>query len=206
VSGGVGSIHVRVGVSGRIVVAPTVEAKLFSGNSTTTYTLQDPQHLNIVVSAPAYNILGSNIVDFDIIVPEEVDLQLRSSIGDIVVTGVHGQLIASSGVGTVKVEQVLLTNSGSIQTTSGSITFDGSIASHARYHLESNVGSLYVTLPIQSSLHLDAETVTGAIHTIRSGIQVSGSLVGGKAHGDMGGNTFLAMLSLKTTTGSITIQ
>lgn len=207
VGGNVGSIRVRVGDNNRVVVKSTLETRMLSGNVVAAYILRDPQHLDIIVNAPPFNILGSNTIDFDMAVPEEADLQLQASTGDVDVSGVHGQLIASSATGAVNVTQVILTGTGKLQTVSGLINFDGSIISHAHYTFASNVGSLYVKLPVQSSLHLDATTVSGTIHTTRSDIQVkNGTFIGGNAHGDLDGNTLSALLSLQTNTGSITIQ
>src|SRR6202022_407719 len=135
-----------------------------------------------------------NASEIDVIVPGTIDLKLTTNADNINVTGVNGQMLLSSNGGVITLTQSTLTrssvinaNGGSItatgdtlnaqngqisfKTNSDSITFKGKIASLGTYHFESNTGDLNVTLPGNSSFHVDASTNTGIATTDFSGLQ-----------------------------------
>jgi len=93
-----------------------------------------------------------------------------------------------------------------LQSNTGAITFDRSIAPGANYQASTDTGSVDVTLPANSSFHVDATTNTGSIDSDFSGVQVRDhDFSGSDAHGDVGNGAGTTM-TLKTNTGSIDLH
>ena len=154
---------------------------------------QDSNTLTVTVEGP-------ESVNLDVTVPNNADLQVDTNSGDIDVTGVSGQMSLSSTDGTINATDVSLSgqstledNGGTInatndslsgqsklETTTGSVTFKGSIDPHGTYIFGSTSGSVDVTLPGNSSFHVDA--TAGSISSAFPEVKVSGA----EAHGDVG--------------------
>ena len=188
-------------------ITTTIDSNVLGSTPTITYAHADGGHVNATVSNGSLDFIGSDIVDFDVAVPGNVDLDLHTSVGDIDVINVRGQLHAQNNTGSISVAQTTLMGSGSLETNTGSITFNGAIATHANYHLESNVGQVDVTLPANSAFHIDAVTGLGSISNDFPAVHVVNKFPhGSEAHGSVGGNNPSVMLSLQTDTGSIGIH
>ncbi len=143
---------------------------------------------------------GQGSVNLDVTMPKNADLQVETNSGDIDVTDVSGQMSLASTTGTINAtndslsgQSTLEDNGGSINatndslsgqsklwSTTGSVTFNGSIDPHGTYIFGSTSGSVDVTLPGNSSFHVDA--TAGSISSAFPEVKVSGA----EAHGDVG--------------------
>src|SRR5215467_10178123 len=93
-----------------------------------------------------------------------------------------------------------------LKTDTGSVTFEGTIDPKGLYQFETNTGSVDVTLPGNSSFHLDASTDTGSINSDFPGVNVQHSnFTGGNVNSDVGSSPG-ATVTLKTDTGSISLH
>jgi DUF4097 and DUF4098 domain-containing protein YvlB len=118
-------------------------------------------------------------VDLDITVPRTINLELRTSSGDINVDGVNGQLTLASNSGEIKGSNItgafnISTNSGDVKlenstlrgennfrSDSGKIEFQGSLDPQGSYQFQTNSGDVKVKLPPGSSFHLTHTTNNG---------------------------------------------
>jgi hypothetical protein len=98
-------------------------------------------------------------------VADEADLVLKTTIGNIEVTGVSGQLSLTSDGGSINLSQVTLTRNSSVKTHTGTITFDGAIDPDGSYQFESDTGVINVRLPDNASYHLDVTTNGGSFNS-----------------------------------------
>src|SRR5207248_4021230 len=98
------------------------------------------------------------------------------SIGDVMVSGLNGVLSIKDDVGSIKVGRATLSNGSHLETGTGDVTFNGSldttaagtgVINHAptvpRYKLQSETGTVDVTLPADTNIVLDANTNAGTI-------------------------------------------
>ncbi len=93
-----------------------------------------------------------------------------------------------------------------LKTDTGSVTFNGSIDPNGTYQFETNTGTVDVTLLGNSSFHVDATADTGSITSEFPEVNVQHPDVSGaNAHGDVG-NPPRATVTLKTDTGSISLN
>ena len=220
-----GAINVRVGSTSNTITLQALDQNNNPINSPVHYARSGDGNtitVNLDVTLDASEI--------DVTVPGTIDLKLTTNADNINVTGVNGQMLLSSNGGVITLTQstltrssVIDTNGGSItatgdtlnaqngqisfKTNSDSITFKGKIASLGTYHFESNTGDLDVTLPGNSSFHVDVSTNTGTATTNFSGLQgaFSNLASSGEAHADVG-HTPRPTITFKTNTGSINLN
>jgi len=160
----------------------------------------------------------------EITVPASLDLKLDTNSKNIEVDGISGQVVLSSNSGTISVthstlfgSSLLANNSGAIIATQdtlsgpvtfnnngGSITFNGSVDPNGTYQFQSNSGTIDVTLPRNTSLHLDATANSANNASITAdfpGLLVKNSAI----HADMG-RPPRAMVTLYDNGGSIKLH
>ena len=206
-----GTIQVRAGGTGLDAsIQATVHHGLW-GNPNDIYVnyAQDTASNTVTVNVVRLNdanFFGPGSVDFALTVPGTTTLHLKTNTGSIVVSGVSGQMVLTSNTGSVEALGGALGGNSALVTNTGSITFTGAIGSSGTYQFQTNTGSVNVTLPGESVFHLDASTDTGSINTDFAGVTVlHRQIMGADAQGDVG-SAPQATISLKTNTGSITLN
>jgi DUF4097 and DUF4098 domain-containing protein YvlB len=96
-----------------------------------------------------------------------------------------------------------LSDSSTVKSYAGSITFTGSLSKTGTYDFNTNSGSIDMTLPSDSSFHLNALTYAGTIKTnFPVAVKKTGAV--SSANGDVG-TAPQATLKLKTYAGSISL-
>ncbi len=197
ISNAFSNTDIHAGSAKSVTINPTQDNGSFGIAPQINYS-QDGNTITVTVEGP-------ESVNLDVAVPNNADLQVDTNSGDIDVTGVSGQMSLSSTTGTINAtndslsgQSTLESNGGTINatndslsgqsklsTTTGSITFKGSIDPHGTYLFGSTSGSVDVTLPDNSSFHVDATagSISSAFPEVN--IQHPGGS-GAEAHGDVG--------------------
>src|SRR5207248_5327131 len=94
------------------------------------------------------------------------------SIGEVMVSGHNCVLSIKDDVGSIKVGRATLSNGSHLETGTGDVTFNGSLdttgvinqaSTTPRYKLQSETGTVDVTLPADTNIVLDANTNAGTI-------------------------------------------
>lgn len=200
-----GTVTIHTGsANSQVSIQATKHYQSFGSAPTVQYS-QDGNIIKATVQNQGNNFLAfaTNNVDFNVTVPTNANLQIHTATGNIDVSGVNGTMSLSTATGSITANQDALSGQSSLQTNTGDITFDGSIASSGNYQFTSDTGSVDVTLPASSSFHMDATTDTGSIDSDFSEVQVhEHDVTGSDAHGDVGSSPG-ASLTLKTNTGDI---
>ena len=144
-------------------------------------------------------------VSLDVTVPSTADVQVQTNTGDIDVTGVSGQMGLETNGGAIKATQDSLSQQSKLHTTSGSITFNGSLDPKGTYLFQSTDGSVAVTLPSSSSFHVDAWT-HGSISSTFPEVTIQHLTCSvASASGDVGSPP-RARVILQTTASSISLN
>lgn len=202
----------QVGILPTIVIEdPNGSVTVNTDGSPGSVTVQTPGQDQVSVPSSSYNssedslhiAVDNSQTDLEVTVPNEADLVIRTSSGDIDVTGVNGQVNLSSDSGTIGLSQVSLAGNSSVSTNSGDITFDGAIDPHGTYRFLSSSGSVDVTLPSDSSFHAAITPNNGSFD---SGFpEVNSPPSGGTIEGNVGKSP-LANVIIKTDNGSINLN
>ena len=117
-----------------------------------------------------------------------------------------GKCQLQSNTGSVDVRDGVLSPGSTLNSNTGSITFNGSISQTGSYQFMTNTGSINVTLPASSAFHLDANTDTGSITSDFPGVYVQHpNFTGAIAHSDVG-SAPQATITMTTNTGSISLH
>jgi hypothetical protein len=142
-------------------------------------------------------------IDFNITVPHSTDLELSTSVGDIWVTGIRGQLTLQSDIGSIYVREGLLSGNSLLKTSLGSVNFHEAIDPSGTYHFATETGSVDVILPDDTAFELDASTNFGTITTVVPDMKMA-YRTKCEVHGDAGIPP-RASLSLRSITGSVSV-
>jgi hypothetical protein len=203
--GGVGEVDLRIDLP----VGSRVRAKSINGSI-------EVRDVRGSISAHATN------GDIDVEgAPREANLETLSS--NIELKGRAGRVAARAVSGSIQLEGVseeveATTMSGSIQveagtlrridlrTLSGSIEFEGALASDARAHLETHSGSVQLRLPRATSAHFDVQTFSGGIENELGGEPRSRQLGGMGRRLDFRTGDGDAMVTIKTFSGGVDIE
>ncbi len=206
----VGTIHVHTGGTNGNVLVQVTDVNRGLGNNPdngqVSYNQNSASNTVTVNANSNSGFFGSNSIDLDVTVPADSNLQVKTDTGEVDVSGITGQMSLSSNTGSIHAVQDSLTGQSILKTDTGSVTFDGTIDPKGSYQFETNTGSVDVTLPGNSSFHVDASTDTGSINSDFPGVSVQhGDITGASAHSDVG-NAPGATVTLKTDTGSISLH
>ncbi|MFL5655382.1 MAG: DUF4097 family beta strand repeat-containing protein [Ktedonobacteraceae bacterium] len=205
----VGAIHVHTGTTNnQVSIQATKQSTGIGGNPSDIHVSYNESSDNNTITVnvdygPSF--MGFKSVDFNISVPGASDLNVNTNTGSIDVSGINGQMSLTSNTGSINATQDDLTSSSTLKTDTGSVTFDGKIASTGSYQFLTNTGSVNVTLPGDTSFHVDASTDTGSVNSNFPGVSPIKHDIGSEVHADVG-NSPSATLMLKTNTGSINLN
>ena len=139
-------------------------------------------------------------VYYELRVPEEMNLNLKTTNGKITVQGVAGELEVRTTNGSLVLEEI----GGNLQasTTNGSIRAEMTQHNGGEIRCKTTNGSIRLDLPDNVAGELSAKVTNGSI---KSGIDVEGAQRGKRSlNGDLNGGG--APITLKTTNGSIRID
>ncbi|HZR40018.1 MAG TPA: DUF4097 family beta strand repeat-containing protein, partial [Ktedonobacteraceae bacterium] len=76
----------------------------------------------------------------------------------------NGPLKAVTTNGDIIVRQAALSGQSSLETTNGSVRFQGSLDLQGTYKMKTNSGDVNLTLPSNTSFQLSATTGSGSVH------------------------------------------
>ena len=153
------------------------------------------------VYSPSTNLPQS--IDFNITLPHNVDLELNTSVGDIWVSGISGQLSLQSDIGSIYVKEGLLTGNSVLKTNLGSVNIREAIDPYGSFQLATETGSVYVILPDDTHFELDASSTFGNITTVVPNMKMA-YRTSSEVHGDAGIPP-RASLKLSSITGSVSV-
>jgi DUF4097 and DUF4098 domain-containing protein YvlB len=121
-------------------------------------------HVSVITHYPRHSRRGeSRHVEYNITLPVEADLDMRTVNGKLEVYGIRGRVDASTTNGGVEV--VDITGETEISTTNGSIKARYNEVFTGQYHFSTTNGSVTLDLPPGAGGELDAKTVNGSITT-----------------------------------------
>lgn len=143
-------------------------------------------------------------------------LALTMSIGNATINGLSGVLGLKDDFGSITVNNATLSDGSHLETSTGNITFAGSLdltsvagSTTPRYKLQSETGTIDVTLPSATNVILDANTNVGSIssdfpinvQTASGAANYYGPLVANSTQGQP-----LAVLTLNVSTGQVMVH
>jgi serine/threonine protein kinase len=92
------------------------------------------------------------------------EMEMMSVNGSIRASNINGPIQAITQNGEVVVGGAMLDGQSTLETTNGSVHFQGSIDPQGSYKMTTNRGNIDVTLPANAAFQVDASTHSGNIH------------------------------------------
>jgi serine/threonine protein kinase/DUF4097 and DUF4098 domain-containing protein YvlB len=91
-------------------------------------------------------------------------VRLGSVNGSIRADNINGPLQATTRNGDIVVKQATLHGQSALETTNGSVYFDGTLDPQGAYKMMTNRGNINLTLPANAAFQLEASTYSGSIY------------------------------------------
>lgn len=120
------------------------------------------------------------------------NLQLSSTSGNIHLDNANGPMTFSTISGDIDARNIQLQGQSSLTSTSGNITFEGSLDPHGSYRMKAVSGDINLTLPANEAFNLNAATTSGDVKN-----EFGSTTVGSAPQ---------PALTLQTTSGNIKIH
>jgi len=136
------------------------------------------------------------------------DVDIRTQSGDLTLTDVRGNIEISNTSGDILMRGVTA-KSVRAKTTSGDVTYDGTIDPNGRYELTSHSGDVRLRVPRDASAQLTVSTWNGEINsdfpmTLKPGDHAIGSSNSKRFTFAIGGGA--ARISAETFSGDVTVS
>ena len=163
-----GSLRLRAGQENQVSIITTRRGYLSSQRLDREASIeykQDSSTNTVSARVNDWKPFGKNAIDFEIVVPPQAHLELTTSMGNISVQNVAGQVNLRSDAGSISATQVTLHGKSRLRTNAGSINFTGDLDVTGSYKLATDLGAINATLTPDSSFSLDAQTDLGTVST-----------------------------------------
>ncbi len=214
-----GNVEVKSGAAGEV----TVDIEPKPPESVVWSVSQDGDLITVkfrireFVDWPGHLLSGSPRTNIHVVVPSESDLDIRSRVDRVSVTGVSGSIMVESSAGVVSMQNCTgtihaRTRAGEIglsgvkgtvsaETSAGQITFSGSLSTGYN-RFRTRVGEIKLTLQGAQDLRVEGYATVGKVAVSP---ELEGEHYDGREYvGKIGAGT--GRLVVETTAGSITIK
>lgn len=146
-------------------------------------------------------------LEITIVIPSGSGLAIQMGAGRLLVSETQGDLTINMGAADVELRNVEVDKLLNVQTGAGRIIYEGTVVSNAAYTFKTGAGAITISLPANSSFHLNASSNVG---NVTCDFELSGdsggrNLVGKSVQGDVGPSP-TATLDLTSALGQIDIR
>lgn len=166
----VGSVHVNTGAIGQITLHADLQVRALSHaqaqsevNDIHVTTTQTGDVVNIQVDAPD-TALDNRQIDLTVTAPSATNLAVIEDAGSIDASGFTGKITVRLNAGHATLSEMQFATGSTLRVNSGNLTVDGALQPHASLLINVNAGSADVTLPENTSAHLNATASAGSVN------------------------------------------
>jgi hypothetical protein len=198
----------EVAVRGQMIVADTTNAPSLLQSLQPQIRVTGDQ---VTISNDWQESLNNGVtrrqLEVTIVIPSGSSLTVKMGAGRLVINETQGDLSINIGAADVELRQVEVERQLDVQTGAGRITYEGAVVPNAAYSFKTGAGAITLSLPANSSFHLNASSNVGNVTCDfeLSGDSGGGNLVGKRVQGDVGPSP-TATLDLTSAVGQIDIR
>ena len=180
-----GAVQIHSGGDNSTLAIQTHSSRFGDGDNrgaVTVDNVKDPNATSPVTITAQSSFGPFSGVDLDVTVPQGMNVQVTdasgqvelsnfsgnvnvdANSGSVSLSNVTGEVKLAAQSGSISVENSQLSGNSTLTSDSGSISFDGSIAQSGSYSFTTNSGSVDITLPANTSFHLQASSQSGSVN------------------------------------------
>lgn len=165
-----GTITVTSGAVQQVTVVATKHARALSIdaarsqlNGMTVTATPTSAGADINATMAQNSALERRDITLQITVPATSDMRVTMNAGTITLRSITGTLSVANTAGTVDLQGMTIQGASTMNVTTGTFRFDGSLAKDAAMTVDVGTGSVAIHLPQASATHVDASTRVGAV-------------------------------------------
>jgi hypothetical protein len=217
IHGAAGSVQVNPGADGQITLHATkrvralthgqAQSALDAISVTTTQTGNQVsiQEGDLDNGGWFFNGFQQSRIDLTVTAPAHTNLALTMDAGSLDATGFTGKLTTRINAGSATLSSMTMDKGSSLAVNAGSLHVDGALQPDASLYLEVNAGSADITLPRNTSAHLDATASAGSVEVNGWNISASRDAENTVASGDLNPNP-TGTITIRVSAGSASLN
>ena len=217
IHGAAGSVHVNPGADGQITLHATKRVRALTHgqaqsalDAITITTTQTGNQVNIQEDDSdngRWFFGGFQRIQIDLTVtaPANTNLALTEDAGSVDATGFTGKLATRVNAGSATLTSMTMAKGSSLVVNAGSLSVDGALQPDATLSVEVNAGTANMTLPQNTSAHLDATSSAGSVEVNGWNIAVNHDAANTVASGDLNPNPTGA-ITIRVSAGSASLN
>lgn len=217
IHGAAGTVHVNPGTDGQITLHATKRVRALTHSQAqsaldaiTITTTQSGNQVSIEegdtdAGGWFFNGFQRAQIDLTVTAPANINLNVTEDAGSLDATGFTGQLTTRVNAGSATMRSMTMARGSSLNVNAGSLTLDGALQSGASLLVDVNAGSADVTLPQDTSAHLDATASAGSVNVNGWNIAVNHDAANTAASGDLNPNP-TGTITIRVSAGSVSLN
>jgi uncharacterized cupredoxin-like copper-binding protein len=173
VHGGASSVHINPGGNGQVTLHVSNQVRAIThalaqseldaidvttSQSGNVITIQQDDSRDL-----GWHFFNSRRIDLTITAPANTNLNIIEDAGSIDVTGFTGKVTTQVNAGSATLSNMTMATGSSLRVNAGSLDIDGALQSGASLVVVVDAGSADVTLPHNTSAHLNASASAGSV-------------------------------------------
>jgi hypothetical protein len=218
IHGAAGNVHVNPGTDGQITLHATERVRALTHSQAQSelaaITITTSQTGNQVTIGDSntdsggwhfFNGIQQTQIDLSVTAPANTNLNVSEDAGTLDATGFTGVLTTHVNAGTATLSSMTMARGSSLSVNAGSLTVDGALKPDASLFVEVNAGSVDLTLPHDTSAHLDATASAGSLNVNGWNVAENQEAANTSASGDLNPNP-TGTITIRVSAGSATLN
>lgn len=210
-----GSVHVNSGGDGQIIVHATKQVRTLTHaqaqselNAITITTTQTGNVVTIQVddsSSGGLYLFNDRQINLTVTTPASTSLNVIENAGSLDASGLTGKLTVRVNAGSMTLDSMTMASDSSLRINAGSLAVDGTLQPGASLLVEVNAGSADLTLPKDTSAHVDATASAGSVSVNGWNITETHDAANTTATGDLNPNP-TSTITIRVKAGSASLN
>lgn len=217
IHGSAGSVHVNAGGDGQVSIhakksvhALTQSQAQSELDAITITATQSGNVVNIQVNDSdnrpwLFYAFQRTQVDLTVTAPANTNLAITEDAGSIDASGFTGKLTARIDAGSATLNDMTMAKGSSLTVSAGSLHIDGALQPDASLYLEVDAGSADITLPQNTSAHLNATASAGSVNVNGWNVSENHDAADTTVIGDLNPNP-TSVITIRVDAGSATLN
>lgn len=210
-----GSVHVNPGSGSQITLHATKRVRAFTHaqaqselDAISVTTTQSGDTVTIEVDNNGTfgpHFFDDRRVDLTLTAPTNTNLTVVENAGSLDATGLTGKLSTQVNAGSVTLDNIAMADGSSLRVNAGSLSVNGTLQAGASVSVNVSAGSADLTLPRDTSAHVDASATAGNVSVNGWNVAESHNGANDTVSGDLNPNP-TGTITIRVSAGSASLN